>query len=118
MVGFPTDVIVRLPPVVRESTSRPAISSLKFPKAVLGTRPAIKLSVAGVQVGVNGSGPFWFAVKMTSAARVETETATQARKMRLVAAFNFVRVGFMVTNYARDVDENTVNFALDGFASS
>jgi len=79
----PAWLIVRLPPAVRELTLRPAISSLKLPKAVLGTSPAIKLFVAGAQVGVSGAAPIWLAVEMTSVAEAEVASASKTTRQSL-----------------------------------
>jgi hypothetical protein len=79
--------MVKLPPAVREFTFRPLISSLKFPDARLGVNPAIKLSVAGTQVGVNGTLPVWLAVATTSAAWAGPDDASNIAKNRRVAAF-------------------------------
>jgi len=87
--GLPTEVMVKLTSAVREFTFRPLASSLKFPTAVLGANPAIRLSVAGSQVGVNGTVAVSLAVEMTSAAWVGPAKASQEVKSRLAAAFQF-----------------------------
>ena len=83
------EVIVGLPPAVRELTFRPLASSLKLPKAVLGTNPAIKLSVAGVHGGVNGAIPNSFVVEITRAARAGTANSNQSPQMNFATALNF-----------------------------
>lgn len=83
---FSMEVSVRLSPAVKELTFRPAASSLKLPKAVLGTDPAIKLSGAGVQVGVKGATPDWFVVEMTRAAVAVAAKSSQATIRKDAAA--------------------------------
>ena len=101
VVGFPTEVIVRLPPAVRELTFRPDISSLKLPEAVLGTNPAIKLSAAGVQVGVNGAAPYWLAAEMRSAAGAELVRINKVAKIKFATSFHFsMRVFFINFKYS------------------
>jgi hypothetical protein len=90
VVGLPTEVIGRLPPVVNELTLRPAISSLKLPKAVVGTSPAIKLSPAGAQAGVNGVAPNWLVVETTRAAWAELAKINTATKTKFAATFDFM----------------------------
>jgi hypothetical protein len=79
--------MVRLTSVVSESTLRPPISSEKSPKAELGIRPAIKLFVAGVHVGVSGSAPVSFVVEMERVARAESGTIKNAAKTRHAITF-------------------------------
>jgi hypothetical protein len=88
VAGFPTEVIVRLPPLVSESTFRPAISSLKLPRAVLGASPEIKLLAAGVQVGVKGKVPIWFVVEMSSVAWAEPAQARKAAPMKITGTLS------------------------------
>ena len=89
MAGFPTEVMARLPPEVRDATFRPAISSLKFPEDVLGANPAIKLLVAGFQVGVNGKGPFSLFVETTRAAWTEPTKASMAAQTNIIGILRF-----------------------------
>ena len=104
MVGLPTEVIVRLPPVVSELTLRPAISSLKLPKAVVGTSPAIKLSPAGVQPGVNGVAPNWLVVETTRAAWAELAKINKAMKTKF-AAFDFMLCRWLMMKLMRLMGE-------------
>lgn len=85
--------MVKLPPDVIELTFRNAVapvSKLKFPVAVVGAKPAIKLSVAGVQVGVNGqvlAVPSWLAVVTVTCAEAELASASDAPNNRLAVVF-------------------------------
>jgi hypothetical protein len=96
VAGLPTEVIVRLPPAVREFTLRPLISSLKSPFARLGVKPAIKLFVAGIQVGVSGRLPFSFVVVITSAAWAVPAKASKTVKISLAAAFQDGLCGWLM----------------------
>src|ERR1700748_1228870 len=86
--------MVRLPPAVKElafrNTPLVPVSSLKFPRAVVGARPAIKLSVAGVHVGVNGhvlAVPNWLAVVTVTCAEAEPASDSSAAAARLAGIF-------------------------------
>ena len=77
---------VRFVLTVRELGLRPASSWLKFPNAVLGTSPAIKLVfVLTTQVGVNGQTlavPCWFAVVTVTVAKAEPAKASNALSVK------------------------------------
>jgi hypothetical protein len=57
---------------------------------VLGTSPAIRLSVAGVQVGVNGTAAVWLAVEITSAAGAEPAKISKTASTNIVVTFLFI----------------------------
>ena len=89
--------MVRLSPLVSETTFRPAASRLKLPPELLGGRLAIRLVVVGVQVGVNGSDPCWLLVTTINDAgtgRIEIKT-----KATLVASFLSGNVSMFTTFY-------------------
>src|ERR1039458_245631 len=112
VVGLPTEVIVRLPPAVSELTLRPAISSLKLPKAVVGTSPAIKLSPAGVQVGVKGATPNWLVVETTRTAWAELAKINQAMKTKFAAAFDFMLCRWLMMKLMWLMSDARFKFAL------
>ena len=73
-------LIVRLPPEVKELTFRLVRSRAKSPVVVVGANPAIKLSEAGVQVGVNGRAPCWLVVVIVNCAGAEPASVNKAAR--------------------------------------
>ena len=53
----------------------PEPSALKLPLVVLGSNPAIRLGVSGVQVGVNALGLLWFAAVIETTGATTLEAA-------------------------------------------
>ena len=74
------ELIVKLSPAVSEFTFRPVASSLKLPPDALGANPAIKLSAAGTQVGVNGPEPVWSVVETASVPKTDWLNKLRARQ--------------------------------------
>src|SRR5271163_1149430 len=72
--------MVRLPSLVSELTLLPALSKLKLPLELEGASPAIKLSKAGIQEGVNGKEICcWLSVVTVSCADVEPTQKSKAK---------------------------------------
>src|SRR5437588_13102728 len=89
-------LIVRLPPEVKELTFRLVRSKAKSPVVVVGASPAIKLSEAGVQVGVNGKAPCWLDVVTVSCAEAEPAEISRTRQARLAVIFHLSSCGMIV----------------------
>jgi hypothetical protein len=71
----------------------------------VGTSPAIKLSPAGVQVGVKGATPNWLVVETTRTAWAELAKINQAMKTKFAAAFHFMLCRWLMMKLMRLMGE-------------